>query len=86
MNSAVTAEGSPPAGALVRQLLNWVAERPRTYQEAMDAWGTYCPELAVWEDAVDFRLIEIAAPPGVRLSDRPVRITMRGRTFLRRAR
>ena len=82
MNSAVTAEGSPRAEALVRQLLSWVAERPRTYEAAMEAWGTFCPELPVWEDAVDFRLIEIAAPPGVRLSDRPVRITARGRAFL----
>jgi hypothetical protein len=82
MNSTDAAAGNPPAEALVRQLLGWVAERPRTYDEAMDAWRTSCPRLPVWEDAVDARLIEVAAPPGVRTSDRPVRITARGRALL----
>ena len=86
MNSTEAAAGNPPAEALVRQLLGWVAERPRTYEEAMDAWRTSCPRLPVWEDAVDAGLIEVAAPPGVRTSDRPVRITARGRAFLRTAR
>ena len=82
MPTAPTLTVSPPAEALVRQLVAWVAERPRTYGEAMDAWRTSCPRLPVWEDAVDFRLIEVAAAPSVRLSERPVRLTERGRTFL----
>ena len=82
MNSTDAAAGNPPAEALVRQLLGWVAERPRTYEEAMDVWRTSCPRLPVWEDAVDARLIEVAAPPGVRTSDRPVRITALGRALL----
>lgn len=73
---------SPPAEALVRQLLAWVAERPRTYGEAMEAWRTSCPRLPVWEDALDFRLIEVVAAPAMRLAERPVRLTQRGRTFL----
>ena len=86
MNSTDAAAGNPPAEALVSQLLGWVAERPRTYEEAMDAWRTSCPRLPVWEDAVDAGLIEVAATPGVRMADRPVRITERGRAFLRTAR
>ncbi|WP_372782330.1 hypothetical protein [Phenylobacterium sp.] len=85
MSEIATLTVSPPAEALVRQLLAWVAERPRTYGEAMDAWRTSCPRLPVWEDAVDFRLIEVAAPPAVRLSDRPVQLTARGRAFLEAA-
>jgi hypothetical protein len=38
--------------ALTLQLLEWVAARPRTYGEALDAWRTSCPRLSVWEDAV----------------------------------
>ena len=34
------------------QLLAWIAERPRTYAETMEAWKTSCPRLSVWEDAV----------------------------------
>jgi len=73
---------SPAAEALVRQLLVWVAERPRTYGEAMAAWRTSCPRLPVWEDALDFHLVEVAAPPAARLAERPVRLTARGRSFL----
>jgi hypothetical protein len=73
---------SPAAEALVRQLLAWVDERPRTYGETMDAWRTSCPRLPVWEDALDFRLVEVTTPPAVRLAERPVRITTRGRSFL----
>jgi hypothetical protein len=40
------------------EFLEWVAARPRTYSETMDAWRTSCPRLPVWEDAVDGRLVE----------------------------
>jgi hypothetical protein len=38
--------------ALTLQLLEWVAARPRAYDEALDVWRTSCPRLSVWEDAV----------------------------------
>ena len=38
--------------ALTRQLLEWLAERPRTYAETLEAWKTSCPRLTIWEDAV----------------------------------
>jgi hypothetical protein len=39
--------------ALVLDLVEWLAPRPRPYAEVMDAWRTSCPRLTVWEDAVD---------------------------------
>lgn len=39
------------------QLLSWIAERPRSYPETIEAWKTSCPRLAVWEDAVDDGLV-----------------------------
>ena len=40
--------------ALVFDLLEWLAARPRPYAEVMDVWRTSCPRLTIWEDAVDF--------------------------------
>jgi hypothetical protein len=53
MNDAAAA---PP----VLELLAWVAERPRTYAEAMDAWRSHCPRLTAWEDALLAGLIQVA--------------------------
>ena len=38
--------------ALTLQLLAWVAARPRTYRETMEAWRTTCLRLIIWEDAI----------------------------------
>lgn len=38
---------------LIADLVEWVAVRPRTYGEVMDAWRTSCPRLTIWEDALD---------------------------------
>ena len=32
-----------PAHALTLQFLAWIAESPRTYAQAMDAWRSTCP-------------------------------------------
>jgi hypothetical protein len=45
--------------ALTVQLLSWVAETPRTYDETMQAWRTTCPRLTIWEDAVRDGLLVI---------------------------
>ena len=45
--------------APILELLAWVSERPRTYDEAMEAWRSHCPRLAVWEDAVVAGLVRI---------------------------
>lgn len=43
--------------SLIRDLLEWLEKRDRTYEEVMDAWGTSCPKLPVWEDANDRGLV-----------------------------
>ena len=43
--------------SLVLDLLEWVAKRPRSYDEVMEAWRTSCPRLPVWEDACDHNLV-----------------------------
>ena len=67
--------------ALVLDLLGWVAARPRTYAETMDAWRTSCPRLPVWEDATEngFVIVESA---GAGFRGQGVRLTETGRLFL----
>ena len=43
--------------ALILDLLEWVANGERSYEEVMDAWRTSCPRLPVWEDANDRGLV-----------------------------
>jgi len=33
------------------QFLNWVADRPRTREQAVEAWHS-CPHISAWEDAI----------------------------------
>ena len=33
------------------QFLDWVAARPRTREDVLDAWRSSCPRMPVWEDA-----------------------------------
>jgi hypothetical protein len=63
--------------ALILDLLEWVANRERTYEEVMDAWRTSCPRLPVWEDAVDRELVEVRGRGAIR-------ITPSGRALLER--
>ena len=63
------------------QLLRWVAERPRTYAETMDAWRSTCPRLSVWEDALGDDLVRLEY--GTRgLSECRVLLTTRGQAVL----
>jgi hypothetical protein len=48
---------------LTRQFLAWIAERPRTYAETMEAWRTSCPRLSVWEDATIDGLVSLEGGP-----------------------
>jgi hypothetical protein len=66
---------------LVGQLVEWVAERPRTYAEAMEAWSTYCPGTPAWEDAVDAGLV-IVRSTGRGLAAAAVDLTDAGRARL----
>jgi hypothetical protein len=60
---------------LTVQFLAWVAERPRSYTETMEAWRTSCPRLPVWEDATSEGLVQ-------RQSGNLVVLTARGRAAL----
>lgn len=44
---------------LLLQFLSWVAERRRTYAEAMEAWQSTCPRHTIWEDAVIAGYVEL---------------------------
>ena len=46
---------------LTLDFLTWLAAKPRTYAETMDAWRTSCPRLTVWEDALGGGLIHVNA-------------------------
>lgn len=45
--------------ASTREFLEWLAIRPRTYDEAMEAWRTSCPRYSIWEDSEIEGLIRI---------------------------
>lgn len=44
---------------LMLEFLSWVANRQRTYDEAMEAWQSHCPRQTIWEDAIIEGLIQI---------------------------
>jgi hypothetical protein len=62
------------------EFLAWLASRPRTYDEAMDAWRSSCSRHTVWEDALIDVLIQIARG-GVR-HQAEVSLTPRGQAIL----
>jgi len=74
---------SDPAPALTLQFLAWVAERPRTYADAMEAWRSTCPRLSIWEDAILDGLVEFDGAGGVTRNQSRVVLTQRGRAKLR---
>src|SRR5207237_2975278 len=45
--------------APMREFLIWVARCPRTYSDAMEAWGSHCPRFTVWEDALAEGLVHV---------------------------
>jgi D-3-phosphoglycerate dehydrogenase len=54
---------SPPT-ALTLELLDWIAERPRTYGETIAVWRTSCPRMPIWEDASSDHLLKLMAGDG----------------------
>ena len=65
---------------LVLDLVEWIAERPRDYDEVMSAWRSSCPQLTIWEDAMDAGLVRVASGSGSR---KIVSATDAGTHFLR---
>ncbi len=71
---------SDPAHALRLQFLAWVAEAPRTYAQAMEAWRSSCPRLSIWEDAILDGLV--AFEGGATRKRSRVALTPKGRALL----
>jgi len=63
---------------LILDLLDWLANGDRSYEEVMDAWRTSCPKLPVWEDANDRGLVITQQVQGRSV----VRITSSGRALI----
>jgi hypothetical protein len=76
----MTATQTEICDPLVRDLVEWVAQKPRTYAELIDVWRTSCPRLTVWEDAADRGLVARQNLPGMGAS---VVVTPAGLEFLR---
>ena len=57
MTTAGNSVKDPVVEALILDLLQWLANGERTYEEVMEAWRTSCPRLTVWEDANDRGLV-----------------------------
>jgi hypothetical protein len=43
--------------ALMLDLLEWLSNGERSYEETMDAWRTSCPRFPVWEEANERKLV-----------------------------
>ena len=68
--------------SLILDLLDWITQRERTYEEVMEAWRTSCPRLTVWEDANDRSLVTTSVVNGRSI----VVATELGRALLKRHR
>jgi hypothetical protein len=64
--------------SLTLDLLEWLANGERSYEEVMDAWRTSCPRFPVWENANERRLVRKEHLSGRTL----VRLTPSGLEFL----
>lgn len=65
--------------ALIADFVEWVAAEPRPYRTVIDTWGTHCPRLTIWEDAVEQGLVvrESAGARGTL-----IKVTAAGEGFL----
>jgi hypothetical protein len=66
--------------ALTLEFLTWVARRPRTYADAMEAWRSNCPRHSVWEDALADGLVQVEN--GATMNDSRVTLTPLGEAAL----
>jgi len=65
---------------LMLEFLAWVADRQRSYDEAMEAWQSHCPRQTIWEDAIIDGYIQLVSVD--RIHDPKVALTPRGRELL----
>lgn len=71
---------SESSNLLILEFLHWVADRPRTYDEAMEAWQSHCPRQTIWEDAMIEGLIQIDRDKGIHNPE--ISLSHRGRDLL----
>lgn len=64
--------------SLLLDLLEWVKDGGKNYDEVMDVWRTSCPKLPVWEEANDRGLVARESVNGCCI----VTITLLGFAFL----
>jgi hypothetical protein len=64
-----------PVNLLTLQFLHWVADRPRTRSDVLEAWHS-CPRTSVWEDCVVEGLVRFDN------GHRTISLTPRGRALL----
>jgi hypothetical protein len=72
----------PVVEALIVDLLQWLANGDRTYEQVMDGWRTSCPRLTVWEDANDRGFVRSERVDGQTI----IKVSSLGLAFLRKAR
>lgn len=65
---------------LILEFLRWVADCPRSYEEAMEAWQSHCPRQTIWEDAIIDGLVKIESAPEPQGSQ--ILLTERGERLL----
>lgn len=65
---------------IMLQFLDWVAARPRTREDVLDAWRSSCPRMPVWEDA---RAEGYVRQCGGERGEHRVELTQLGRQVLR---
>ena len=70
-----------PMSPLLLQVLNWVADRPRSYADAMEAWRTSCPRMTIWEDALGGGFVEVQG--GATMQQSQLTLTPRGQAIVR---
>ncbi|QKH38855.1 hypothetical protein FOC84_29555 [Achromobacter pestifer] len=80
-DSSVLQAGTSQLGNLL-QFLAWIAERPRTYAQTMDAWRSSCPRLSAWEDATANGLVDMARDRDDAQAEPVVILTQKGRALL----
>jgi hypothetical protein len=55
---------SDTVDTLILDMLEWIGPNPRPYAEVLEAWGTSCPRLPVWENANNRGFIARQRVPG----------------------
>jgi hypothetical protein len=74
----MTTEVQEAVHPLTLQLLEWINNKPRSYDEVLDAWRTSCPRLSIWEDACIAGLVACEQGGGHRVS-----VSAKGTALLR---